>query len=58
MPPKNENEMSPAEAARKLGIDLHYVYSLLWAGKLPGRKVCKQWRIPVDAVEARLKTTQ
>jgi excisionase family DNA binding protein len=48
-------EISAIEAARKLGVGLDYLYSLLWTGKLQGRKVGKQWRIPADAVEARLK---
>jgi len=48
-------EMSAIEAARRLGIGLDYLYSLLWTGKLRGRKVGKRWRIPVGAVEARLE---
>ena len=48
-------ELSAIEAARKLGVGLDYLYSLLWTGKLQGRKVGKQWRIPADSVEARLK---
>jgi len=43
------------EAARKLGVGLDYLYSLLWTGKLEARKVGSQWRIPTNAVEARLK---
>ena len=50
-----EKEMSAIEAARRLGIGLDYLYSLLWTGKLEARKVGKQWRIPSEAVEARLK---
>jgi len=50
-----KEELSAVESARRLGIGLDYLYSLLWTGKLAGRKVDKQWRIPVDAVEARLK---
>jgi excisionase family DNA binding protein len=52
---KNEIELTAIEAARKLGIGLDYLYSLLWTGKLQGRKVGKQWRVPAEAVEARLK---
>jgi excisionase family DNA binding protein len=48
-------DMTAIEAARKLGVGLDYLYSLLWTGKLPGRKVGKRWRIPVGAVQARLK---
>jgi excisionase family DNA binding protein len=50
-----ETEMSVAEAARRLGVALSYVYGLLWAGKLKGRKVNRQWRVSTNAVEARLK---
>lgn len=48
-------DLSAIEAARRLGIGLDYLYSLLWTGKLEGRKVGKRWRIPLEAVEARLK---
>jgi excisionase family DNA binding protein len=48
-------EVSAIEAARKLGVGLDYLYSLLWTGKLAGRKVGRQWRIPIEAVEVRLK---
>lgn len=50
-----EREISVAEAARKLGVALSYVYGLLWAGKLKARKVNRQWRISAGAVAARLK---
>ncbi|MGA8500001.1 MAG: helix-turn-helix domain-containing protein [Candidatus Sulfotelmatobacter sp.] len=52
---KNESEISAIEAARRLGVGLDYLYSLLWTGKLQGRKAGKQWRIPTEAVEARLR---
>jgi excisionase family DNA binding protein len=50
-----DREISVAEAARKLGMALTYVYSLVWAGKLKARKVNRQWRVSSDAVESRLK---
>jgi excisionase family DNA binding protein len=50
-----EREISVAEAARRLGVALTYVYSLLWAGKLKARKVSRQWRISAEAVKSRLK---
>jgi len=50
-----QTEMSAIEAARMLGVGLDYLYSLLWTGKLQGRKVGKRWCIPAEAVEARLK---
>jgi excisionase family DNA binding protein len=43
------------EAARKLNFTLKYVYDLVYLGKLPATKVARQWRIPLNAVEARLK---
>jgi excisionase family DNA binding protein len=50
-----DREISVAEAARKLGMALTYVYSLVWTGKLRARKVNRQWRVSAEAVEARLK---
>ena len=52
---KRDKELSAIEAARTLGIGLDYLYSLLWTGKLQGRKEGKRWRISAGAVEARLK---
>jgi excisionase family DNA binding protein len=52
--PKDKH-LSAVEAARRLGIGLDYLYSLLWTGKLKAHKVGKRWRIPAEAVVARLK---
>ena len=46
------SRISAIESARRLGVGLDYSYSLLWTGKLAGRKVGRQWRVPADAVEA------
>jgi excisionase family DNA binding protein len=44
------------ETARKLNVTTKYVYDLLYSGKLPAAtKANRQWRIPLSAVEARLK---
>ena len=43
------------EAARKLNVTIKYVYDLLYCGKLPGEKLARQWRIPTEAIDARLK---
>jgi excisionase family DNA binding protein len=43
------------EAARKLDFTIKYIYDLLYMGKLPGEKIGRLWRIPLSAVEARLK---
>jgi len=52
---KKEPELTPRDAAQKLGVGLDYLYSLLWTRKLQGRKVGKLWLIPAEAVEARLE---
>ena len=48
-------EVNAIEAARTLGVGLDYLYSLLWTGKLSGQKVGGRWRIPLSAIEARVK---
>jgi excisionase family DNA binding protein len=50
-----EDKIDVAEAARMLGVTLNYLYSLLWAGRLKGQKIKGQWRISMDAIEARRK---
>jgi len=52
---KEQKEISAIEAARRLGVGLDYLYSLLWTGKLEGRKISNRWRISIEAVESRLK---
>lgn len=49
------NTIGVREAAVKLNVTIKYVYDLLYCRKLPAEKVARQWRIPVEAVEARLK---
>ena len=48
-----KHEITVAEAARRLGVTLAHVYSLLWAGRLQGRKVNRQWLVSADAIETR-----
>lgn len=48
-------EITAIAAARKLGVGLGFLYSLIWTGKLSARKIDRQWRISVDSIEARLK---
>ena len=50
-----DREITVAEAARRLNVTLHHLYSLLWAGRLNARKDKGQWRVSADAVEARKK---
>lgn len=56
-PRRNEvtQEMTATEACRRLGISLDYLYRLLYAQRLPARKVDKTWRILAAAVEERAK---
>ena len=51
-----ESELLTAmESCRRLGISLDYLYRLLYSQKLPGTKENGVWRIPVSAIEARLR---
>jgi excisionase family DNA binding protein len=52
---KRAETMGVREAAKQLGVSIKFVYDLVWAGKLPAEKPGKTWRIPLGAVEARLK---
>jgi len=49
-------ELTATQSCRRLGITLDALYRLLYAGKLPGRKVEAVWRIPAAAVAAWMKT--
>ena len=51
----DKKELTATESCRHLGITLDALYRLLYAGKLPGRKVEGIWRIPLSAVEQRLR---
>lgn len=53
-----EKEMSAIEAARRLAVGLDYVYSLIWTGKLDGRKVDQRWLVSEASVEKRLKARE
>jgi hypothetical protein len=52
---KIPNDVSPREAARRLGIRLDAVYALLWAGRLPAQKKDGRWWVDAAAIERRLK---
>jgi excisionase family DNA binding protein len=51
-------ELTATQACRRLGISLDYLYRLLYAQRLPARKVDKVWHIPVAAVEERARQMQ
>lgn len=42
-------------AAQKLGFTLKYVYDLLYAGHLRGRKIGRRWHIDAESIEERLR---
>jgi excisionase family DNA binding protein len=37
------NEITAIEAARRLGVGLGFLYSLVWSGKLEARKINRKW---------------
>lgn len=51
----NDEEITAIEAARRLNVGLDYLYSLLWTGKLSGRKTNGRWTVSVQAVEERAR---
>jgi excisionase family DNA binding protein len=48
-------EITPRETAMRLGVRLDGVYSLLWAGKIRGRKVNGRWLISAADVGERIR---
>lgn len=50
-----KREMTPREAALKLGVRLDTVYGLIWAARIAASKQDGRWLIPSEAVEARAK---
>jgi excisionase family DNA binding protein len=46
-------DLTPREAAVKLGVSLNQVYQLIWSEKLPAERSKEGWRIPLTAVEER-----
>ncbi len=52
------SEMTALEAARTLGVDLNRLYILLRLGRIDGRKINGEWRVPGHAVEERLQRCQ
>jgi hypothetical protein len=48
-------EMTPRQAAQKLGMRLDSIYSLIWAGRLIAFKRDGRWWVAASSVDARLK---
>ncbi len=53
-----KRELTAIEATRRLGITLDATYRLIYAGRLPARKVGKKWQIEAAAVESRVKARE
>lgn len=53
--PTKVSEVTPRQAAQRLGTRLDSLYALIWAGKIPAHKKEGRWLISLDAVEQRLK---
>lgn len=51
---KNDKTLSVREASALLRVSLKQVYNLVWDGRLRGQKIDGVWRIPKEAVHARL----
>jgi excisionase family DNA binding protein len=51
----SQKTSSVREAAKQLGCTLKYIYDLLYSARLPGEKVGREWRIPVEALKDRLR---
>lgn len=57
MAESNEPTLTPRQAAQMRGVSLSYVYCELWANRIPGAtKQGKQWRIPREAVEQKIRS--
>ena len=54
----DDHTITAVEAARRLNIGLDYLYSLLWTGKLCGKKVNGRWTVSARATEERAKVTR
>lgn len=53
-----DRDISPREAAKRLGVRLDSVYGLIWAGKLEAHKFEGRWRVLTSAVEGRLRSRE
>ncbi len=50
-----DQTISTREAAAALRVSIRHILTLLYEKKLPAKKVGMVWRIPVSAIEQRLK---
>jgi len=50
-----KSELTAIEACQQLGVGLDYLYRLLYAKRLPARKVQGTWRVSAAAVIERAR---
>jgi hypothetical protein len=55
MKERDTEVLTAIESCRRLGVTLDYLYRLLYAQRLPGKKANGVWQIPAAAVEARIQ---
>ncbi len=53
----NETTITASEAARRLGVELNYLYNLVLTGRLEARKQNGAWVVSARAVEERRQRT-
>ena len=53
-----DEEISPAETARRMKTTVHNVYELLWANQLRGRRSDGRWLVSATAVAERIAKKQ
>jgi excisionase family DNA binding protein len=47
---KKTNQLTVRQVARRLNVQMTYVYTLLWSGKLAGKKIGSRWYTPESVV--------
>jgi excisionase family DNA binding protein len=57
-PPSERPPLTVEEAAAREAVSVRTVYRWLASGALQGHRVGREWRIPIDALEARRTTAQ
>jgi excisionase family DNA binding protein len=50
-----EQQLTPREAAKRLGVRLDYVYALIWVGKLQASRKDGRWLVSATSVRRRLQ---
>jgi excisionase family DNA binding protein len=53
MTKQKQETLSVTDAAKRLGIEVNYVYGLVRSGRLEARKAKREWLISAEAVRER-----